>query len=855
MVWAGIYFTSREWFWPGAALLVFAAGLMVWSYRGAALHGGMRLVCLGVKLAGLVALAVCLLEPLWIGQRAKPGANLFLVLADNSQSLQIKDHGADRTRGEQLRSWLTGEKSFWQDELEKNFQTRRFWFDARLQSARDFGELSFSGRASALHTALRSLGQRYEGRPVAGILLFTDGNATDLPAAEFDLSGLPPLYPVPVGGEGSVRDISIERVHVSQTAFEDAPVTIQADILAQGFAGVTLVAQLWAINSKEMSSPTSTQATSTVEPAPAQAVLPGVSPRPSAPLAELRQKVGRASDQLSFRFQIRPEHSGVSFYQVRAASLSELGRLWDPAVSTEATVANNARLVTVDRGEGPYRILYVSGRPNWEFKFLNRALGEDAQIQLVGLVRVAKREPRFEFKGRRGETSNPLFRGFDRKTEETEQYDQPVLIRINARDAVELSGGFPKSAEELFSYHAVVVDDLEAAFFTQDQMTLLHRFVVERGGGLLVLGGADSFQDGQYARTKVGDLLPVYLDQVTPRPAPQKLRLVLTRDGWVQPWTRLRNNESAERERLDAMPFLQVLNPVRSVKPGATVLATVADSVGQHYPALVAQRFGHGKTVSLLVGDFWRWGLREASMQQDLAKAWRQMIRWLVVDVPPFVGLQVQQTTDALLQSVRLQTGARQKDFQPLDNARVTVQVRQIGIASPSETNSPGASAPSGVAPTTERPGTRDSPLALSSGHAFSNAVQLLAELSATDPGFYEVTYVPRQGGAYLAEAVVLDNEGREAGRAQAGWTCDPVAEEFASLRPNRGLLDQVARKTGGRMIALSALDAFVKDLPLRQAPITDSWSFPLWHRAAVFLFALTCFVAEWGLRRFRGLA
>ena len=39
-----------------------------------------------------------------------------------------------------------------------------------------------------------------------------------------------------------------------------------------------------------------------------------------------------------------------------------------------------------------------------------------------------------------------------------------------------------------------------------------------RGGGLLMLGGPDSFADGKYDRTPVGELLPVYLNR--PHPAP-----------------------------------------------------------------------------------------------------------------------------------------------------------------------------------------------------------------------------------------------------------------------------------------------------------------------------------------------
>ena len=41
----------------------------------------------------------------------------------------------------------------------------------------------------------------------------------------------------------------------------------------------------------------------------------------------------------------------------------------------------------VHRRRGPYRLLYVSGRPNWEFKFLRRALQGEDEIELVGLIR------------------------------------------------------------------------------------------------------------------------------------------------------------------------------------------------------------------------------------------------------------------------------------------------------------------------------------------------------------------------------------------------------------------------------------------------------------------------------------
>ena len=45
-------------------------------------------------------------------------------------------------------------------------------------------------------------------------------------------------------------------------------------------------------------------------------------------------------------------------------------------------------------------------------------------------------------------------------------------------------------------------------------MQLIKDFVRQRGGGLLMLGGQETFKNGKYDRTPIGDLLPVYVDDV-----------------------------------------------------------------------------------------------------------------------------------------------------------------------------------------------------------------------------------------------------------------------------------------------------------------------------------------------------
>jgi hypothetical protein len=47
----------------------------------------------------------------------------------------------------------------------------------------------------------------------------------------------------------------------------------------------------------------------------------------------------------------------------------------------------------------------------------------------------------------------------------------------------------------------------------------------------------------------------------------------------------------------------------------------------------VAQRFGNGR-VGAANWWLWRWGLRDEATRSDQDKAWRQMIRWLIADVP-----------------------------------------------------------------------------------------------------------------------------------------------------------------------------------------------------------------------------
>lgn len=781
---ATIILGNAAWWWPALLAIVIGTLALAVAYRQmwgeSNWFGGAAVI----KWLAIAVLAFCLTEPLWSSQRARPGANLFLLVADNSQSLTLIDPNEKESRHAQLKRFLTTTDAPWHVRLEQDFDVRRYLFDSHVKYVADFSTLAATGDRTDLAAALKSLHDRLKDRPVAGVLLFTDGVSTDA-VAPAEWLGLPPVYPVPIGSASGHRDLAVTNVTVSTTSFEDAPVTLQAQVEHAGFDGATVTARVEDLDGKP-------QKTETL-------------------------KFADNGAPLVFRFQLRPLSAGVTFYRVKAAVGDG-----DPAFehmedAGESSLANNTRLVTADRGAGPYRLLYISGRPNWEFKFLRRALEGDDQLDMTAILRIARREAKFDFRGRDGEAANPLFRGFDRVGEETERYDQPVLVRLNTKTPDEFRDGFPKTAEALYQFHAVIIDDLEAEFFSAEQMSLLERFVSERGGGLVMLGGQESFRQGNYQKTPLARVLPVYLDAAPIVPPAEGYRLGLTREGWLQPWARLRSTEGEESRRLRETASVMTLNAVSGLKPGASVIGDVIDPRGQKQPALVAQQFGRGRAAAVLVGDLWRGQLAEPDERRakdDLGKAWRQLLRWLIVDVPSRIELKPQTDDSQGTPLVRLQARIRDAEFRAQDNASVTV------------TLTPPAGAP----------------------------IVVPAEPSLAEPGLYEAVTSARPAGAWRASVSVVDGDGKPVGASSTGWAADPFAKEFQQVAPNRKLLEEIAKGTQGRVVERGDLDRFVATLAQREAPLTETTTTPLWHQPFVWLFVVVGVCAEWSIRRRRGL-
>lgn len=776
-----IFFSAENWKWATLALVVACLVLASWSYWSGRGSVAVRLAAAGFKTTAFAALALCLMEPAQRTERPLPGANTLAILLDNSRSMQLRPSGSTTSRADQLRSLLDS-NSPWQTRLEQDFAVKRYLFDQRMQAVQQLSQADFQGSYSMLAGCLETLQSRFSNQPMAGVLLFTDGIATDL--VNQDIAGKLnfPIYPVISLDRSTFQDIAVVETSTNISSFEISPVTLDATIECRGMKGRSVVVRVFDASGNTL---------------------------------EKQRFISEENEfQKRLRFQFKPSQTGWHTVKVRAL-LEQEDRDEPQAESTvEVTSLNNARLVGIDRGGGPYRILYVAGRPNWEFKFLRRALDEDLEVRLHGLIRIAKKEPRFSFGDRSLGDVNPLIAGFSDNPDTAEQYDEPVLTRVGIEESGQLQAGFPSISDDLFQYHALILDDVESSFFTSQQMLLIRQFVAERGGAIMMLGGQESFLGGNYEGTPLGDLLPVYLrGSERSELRSSDVTYELSREGQLQPWLRLRGTQQEEQERFSQMPSFQVWNSVAGVKPGASTLASISVD-NTRFPGLVTQRFGKGQSAALLIGDFWRWSMRRnADEKDDLAQTWRQMARWLTSDVPRRVELEVIQPQSPL-DAHRLSVEVRDEDFKPMDNALVKAHITE----------------PSG------------------------STLELSLQPDGQSSGRYISDFWSHSDGGYNCRIDVKSQDGVELEPIESGWVAQPSAAELRRLLPDVDLLKQLAERSGGQLVEVDRLSSFINSLPNRKVPISETRIEPWWHRPWLVALAISCLCLEWGLRRWKGL-
>jgi uncharacterized membrane protein len=436
---------------------------------------------------------------------------------------------------------------------------------------------------------------------------------------------------------------------------------------------------------------------------------------------------------------------------------------------------NDRRLVAFDVARERVRVLHVAGRPTNDVRALRQYLKGDASVDLVAFFIL------------RTPTDNV-----------NATQDELALI--------------PFPVDELFSEHlpsfdAVILQDFDAQPYGLEKHLPELASYVRSGGGLVMVGGPNSFVAGGYAGTPLADVLPVRLDgsagATAADPAP-----------FVPAWTdvgrdapMLRPLRNLLGDDLPAMPGANVLEDAR---PGGLVLWSHPrrhTKSGAPMPVLAVADVGNGRSIALGVDGGWMLNFSALGARtggRAHGALWDGLLGWLMRD-PRFEPAQIE-----------LPAGCVAKH-------PATVRVRAVGA--------------------------KKGDLALDVTRTDAKADPVHVERKAADlSGPVDFTLPALPAGGYSA---LLRVGGGATTRRD--FACEAGGDEWADSRPDVDRLRAIADATGGTFRfadeagAIDLPKATVVSTERHVAPIAPPWVWALFAAAAVG--------AHWYARRRSGLS
>jgi uncharacterized membrane protein len=701
-----------------------------------------RFVLIGLRIAVLALLVVCLFRPTLILKASVPQQNFVAVLVDDSRSMTIADTNG-QPRSAFVQEQLSGPNGGLFKALSDRFVLRFFSFASSVDRQPSAASLKYAGTATRLGPALERARDELSGLPLAGLVMVTDGADTSDASLDEPLASLKarsiPVFTVGLGEERFSKDIQVTRVETPRAVLKGTSLVVDVMLSQTGYSGQSV--------------------TLNVEDEGHIAASQGVTLPADGESATVRVRFTAAdAGTRLFRFKIAPQPG-------------------------EQVTENNVRDALIEVRDRKEKVLYFEGEPRFEMKFMNRAMEDDKNIDFVVLQRTAENK----------------------------------YYRFGITTPDELVSGFPKTREELFAYRAIILGSIEAAAFSPEQLRMLGDFANKRGGGLLMLGGRRAFAEGGWGGTPVGDVLPVIIENGTRQPSYfAELSAKPTRAGAVFPVTQIAETEDASSTKWDSMPPVSTVNPIKEVKPGATILLN-APSLGRGDQIVLAyQRYGRGKTVALPIQDSWRWKMDAKVPVTDTTHAmfWRRMVRWLVDGVPDQLNLLTGHDRVEPGEAVRFTAEVLDTAYVEVNDAHVEARI----------TSPAGKAIDVPMEWTVERDG------------------EYGAVFNPDEPGLYEIKVTATRDGKDLANNLMHL-------RVSAGDS------EYYDAAMRAPLLKRIAEETGGRFFTPANASSLPEAISYSGRGVTVVEERELWDMPALLLLLLALLGAEWGFRRTRGLA
>ena len=440
-------------------------------------------------------------------------------------------------------------------------------------------------------------------------------------------------------------------------------------------------------------------------------------------------------------------------------------------------------------------VLYVEGMPRWEYRYLRWVLLRDPRLNVRFLM---------------------------------SQGDK-YLAATSPRHL----GVFPSEAEEMLTYDLVILGDVSASFFTNDQIRWMEELVKGRelgeedngsslvggGGSLLMLGGQVA-SPSSYFNSRIADVLPVKMDSTSRQWYHGSSYPVVTPDGLESSVVSLHPEKEKNDQIWRMVSPMGFMNGL-TAKPGATVLLSRSgnEPTSQPYPLVAWQRYGKGKSMYVGTDDLWR--LRREVGDQFHARFWGQAIQFLAL------SRKLGQNKQVTLETSRKQysTGERlelfanvlTENFDPVDYESYSVLL--------------------------DRNGSADYPIEVSLDPVPGSPGLYGTSILATEPGSYALK--AGDGDALKANVVEFEVDRLSLEQRETSMR-DDLADQLASLTGGNRLVDFSGDDSDGSGVSdlASLLPSKLPDsLPVEREKTL--WDIPVIFLILVFLTGL-----EWYLRR-----
>lgn len=855
--------------WLWALVVLAAVAVAVWSYRRLEGPLAARLGLATIRAGLLVLLAFLAAGPRLVRPNETTESDWVLVLVDRSASMSVADvpdpaNPLERQpREQQLRAALTTAK----DALARVGKERRLvflGFDSGVanlvgndQEPTGVALGTPAGTRSDLGEAIERALAKAAARPVAGLIILSDGRATDQ-VARATLRRLQqeqiPIVSVPLGSATPLADVAVRSAASPGVAFSQDVVPVEAVIERLGPLPAPDGAPTDPPASSAGAPPARTRVqlidTATQQVLDEQTIdwaraAPGGADAPTVAATDPDSAAtGPTTREQQRRLTLTatPGLTGKVRWAVRVLP-------GEP----DLVDANNSAAFNVELIDRPLRVLYLDGYPRWEYRYLVSLLTREKSIasttQLLSPVR---------------------------------RYIQEGNTPIAA---------LPATDPEWDAIDVLILGDLGPDVLSPDQLRQIRRRVSAGGMGLLWIAGEGQVPQA-WRNTVLSDLLPVSprlaADQIRPhdrdvtiKPTPAAdrlgvLRLLRTPDDDSSWWPKQVADPAAGWSRIR---WAQRLEP-GSLKPAAEVLATatpVGDSTSADAtPLLVSMRYGAGRILYLGTDEIWRWRFGRG---EDLPERfYLQLIRLLGREAAARAGRRaLLATLPARPEAGRpARVRAEILDQTLLDTlgSTLTVRVRRLGDAGAAESAPAISPPPNSPPPISPRPGgnpaTPDTPAETPTSEAPIDLVLRPSSTTSDARAQFVAPWVPPARGLYRLELLgpglssIITSPSSPTSDANAPQS-GPITldvevflpdDELRRPETDHAFLASLSRQTGGSVLPPSRLADAPAALPRRAlkialAPDTHT----LWDTPAALIALLSLLTLEWVGRRLLRLA